>query len=92
MTIVAISLKDEDRNFLWEAVKSGRFFSESEVVAAALAEFRLREAIRRAKLDELRAKVQVGIEQADRGEFIAFTAEDVKREGRQRLATQQAAQ
>ena len=92
MTTVAISLKDEDRHFLEEAVKSGRFFSEIEVVAEALAEFRVREAIRHAKLDELRAKVQVGIEQADRGEFIAFTAEDVKREGRQRLAAQQAAQ
>ena len=88
MTIVAISLKDEDRHFLEEAVKSGRFFSESEVVAEALAEFRLREAVRRAKLDELRARVQLGIEQADRGDFIAFTAEDVKREGRQRLAAQ----
>ena len=92
MTTVAISLKAEDRSFLEEAMKTGRFFSESEVVAEALAEFRVREAIRRAKLDDLRAKVQVGIEQADRGEFIAFTAEDVKREGRQRLATQQAAQ
>lgn len=92
MTIVAISLKDEDRHFLEEAVKSVRFFSESEVVAEAFAEFRVREAIRHAKLDELRARVQVGIKQADRGDFTAFTAEDVKREGRQRLAAQQAAQ
>ena len=51
----------------------------------------MREAIRRARLDELRAKLQVGIEQADRGEFVEFTAEDVKAEGRKRLASQQAA-
>ena len=88
MTIVAISLKDEDRHFLEEVVKSGRFVSASEALAEALAEFRLREAVRRAKLDELRARVQLGNEQADRGDFIAFTAEDVKREGRQRLAAQ----
>ena len=82
MTTVAISLNDEDQHFIDEAVKSGRFGSESEVVAEALAEIRLREVIRRAKLDELRAKVRVGIEQADRGEFVEFTAEDVKAEGR----------
>ena len=33
MTTVAISLKAEDRSFLEEAMKTGRFFSESEVVA-----------------------------------------------------------
>ncbi len=91
MTTVAISLKDEDQHFLEEVVKSGRYLSESEVVAEALSDFRVREAIRRAKLDELRAKVQVGIEQADRGDFVEFSAEDVKREGRARLAAQQAA-
>jgi len=88
MTTVAISLNDEDQHFLEEVVKSGRYGSESEVVAEALAEFRVREAIRAAKLDELRAKVRVGIEQADRGEFVEFTAEDVKAEGRKRLAAQ----
>lgn len=92
MTTVAISLKDEDRRFLEEVVKSGRFFSESEVVAEALSEFKVREAIRRDKIAELRAKVQVGIDQADRGEFVEFTAEDVMAEGRRRLAAQQVAQ
>ena len=88
MTTVAIALNDEDQHFLEEVVKSGRYGSESEVVAEALAEFRVREVIRQAKLDELRAKVRVGIEQADRGEFVEFTAEDVKTEGRKRLAAQ----
>jgi len=88
MTTVAISLKEEDQRFLEEIVKSGRFFSESEVVAEALSEFKVREAIRREKIAELRAKVQVGIDQADRGEFVEFTAEDVKAEGRKRLLAQ----
>jgi antitoxin ParD1/3/4 len=69
MITVAISLNDEDQRFLVEAVKSGRYLSESEVVAEALAGFREREAIRNAKLEELRAEVQVGIDQADRGGF-----------------------
>jgi len=89
MTTVAIALKDEDQRFIEEAVKSGRFFSESEVVAEALSEMKVREAIRRGKIEDLRAKVQVGIDQADRGEFVEFTAEDVKTEGRKRLAAQQ---
>ena len=86
VTTVAIALKDEDQKFIEEAVKSGRYLSESEVVAEALSELKVREAIRRAKIDDLRARVQVGIEQADRGEFVEFTAEDVKAEGRKRLS------
>jgi antitoxin ParD1/3/4 len=90
MTTVAISLKDEDQRFLEEALKSGRYLSASEVVAEALADFRARDASRRANLDDLRAKVAVGIEQANCGDFVEFTAEDVKREGRERQAAQQA--
>lgn len=88
MTTVAISLNDENQHFVEEAVKSGRYSSESEVVAEALAEFRVREAIRGAKLTELRAKVQVGIDQAERGDFVEFTADDVKAAGRRKLAGQ----
>jgi hypothetical protein len=36
--------------------------------------------------------IGVGIEQAERGDFVEFIAEDVKKEGWQRLAAQQAAQ
>jgi antitoxin ParD1/3/4 len=91
MTTVAIAFNDEDRKFIEEALKSGRYVSESEVVAEALSELKVRESIRRCQIDDLRAKVQAGIEQADRGEFVEFTAEDVKVEGRKGLATQQAA-
>jgi flagellar hook-associated protein FlgK len=37
-------------------------------------------------IEELRARVEVGIQQADRGEFVEFTAEDVKAEARKRLS------
>ena len=91
MTTVAISLNDEDRRFIEEILKSGRFFSESEVVAEALSDFKLREAIRLNKIAELKSKIQVGIDQADRGEFVEYTADDVMRAGRERLAAQQPA-
>jgi putative addiction module CopG family antidote len=86
MTTVAIALRDEDHQFIEEVVKSGRYLSESEVVAEALSELKVREAIRRNRIDDLRAKVRVGLEQADRGEFDKFTAVDVKADGRKRLA------
>jgi Arc/MetJ-type ribon-helix-helix transcriptional regulator len=35
MTTVAIALKDEDRKFIEEAVKSGRYFSTNARVPAA---------------------------------------------------------
>ena len=56
--------------------------------AKALSQLKMSEAIRRGKIDDLRAKVRVGIEQADRGDFVEFTAEDVKSEGRKRLSAQ----
>ena len=90
MTTLAISLNEEDQHFLEEAVKSGRFSSESEVVAEALAEFRVRDAIRHTKLEEFRAKIRAGVEQAERGELVEFSADDVKTEGRKRLAAEQA--
>lgn len=82
MTTVAISLNDENQHFVEEAVKSGRYSSESEVVADVLAKFRVHEAIRNAKLAELRVKVHEGIDQADQGDFVEFTANDVKAAGR----------
>lgn len=87
MNTVAISFKDDDRHFIEEVVKSGRYSSGSEVVAEALSELRVRESIRRNKVEELRSKVQVGIAQANRGDFVQFTAEDIKAEGRKRLAS-----
>ena len=91
MAQVTITLKAEDQHFVEEVIKSGRLSSESEVVAEALSELRMREGICREQSDQLLAEVQVGIEQADRGEFVAFTAEEVLAEGRKRLAAKQSA-
>ncbi len=47
---------------------------------------RVRQQVREPRLQELREMLRVGIEQADRGEFVEFTAEDIMREGRELLA------
>ena len=42
MTTLAITLRDEHRKFIEEAMKTGRYVSESDVVAAAIAELKAR--------------------------------------------------
>lgn len=77
MTTLAITLRDEDGFFLEEAVKSGRYLTKSEAVAEAVSELRVREALRQERIADLHAQVMVGIKQADRGEFVKFSAREV---------------
>jgi len=72
MTTRSITLRDEHELLIQQALKSGRFHSESEVVAEALSEFQVHEEIRRAKFAELKEKIQVGIDQLERGETVEF--------------------
>lgn len=54
---------------------------------------RKREEQRRRKLDHLRSAVQIGVNQADKGEVAPLTRElidDVKRRGRERRAAREA--
>ncbi len=76
MTTRSITFSDEHESIIQQALKSGRYLSESEVVAEALSEFQVHEAIRREKFAELKAKIQVGIEQLDRGETVQFDLEE----------------
>ncbi len=87
MTTLAITLRDEHQKFVEEAVSSGRYTSESEVVADALAELKIREAVRQARMAELRAQVDVGLEELDRGEGEPWDVEAIKAEGRALLAS-----
>lgn len=65
--IMSIELSPENSLFLSELVTRGAFATESQAVDEAVALLRKREA--------LRADVQLGIDQADRGELI--TADEV---------------
>ena len=42
------------------------------------------------EIAELRTEVDLGIEDADQGRFVEFTAEQIIAEGRDRLAAEQA--
>jgi putative addiction module CopG family antidote len=71
-----ITLLDEHERLIQQALKSGRYVSESEVVAAALSEFQVHEEIRRVRFAELKTKIQVGIDELDRGETAEFNLEE----------------
>jgi antitoxin ParD1/3/4 len=91
MTKVLITLRDEDQRFIETAVKSGRYVTESEAVADAIAELRAREELHQARFAALRAKIAVGIEQLDRGEGIEWNVDEMKAKGRASIASKQAA-
>lgn len=65
-----VSLSPELEQFLDEKVKSGKFQSPSEVINEALRLLEERERSQMARLDKLKAKIRVGIEELDRGEGI----------------------
>ena len=91
MTQVAVQIPDDLKPFIDRSVKSGLFTDASEFVVNLLynvkaeSESELSEE-QRAKLVALRAEIAVGVEQADRGEFVEFNAEEIIAAGRARRA------
>lgn len=72
MNTVAITLNDEHEQFIREAVESGSFTTKSELVATALDLLKMREDLRRARRGQLKAEIQKGIAELDRGETAEF--------------------
>ncbi len=81
---VNISVPPQLAGFVKEQVESGVYHSASEVVRAGLR--LLVEQDRQKRLEELRKKIAVGLEQADRGELAPLDVEQIKTEARRRLA------
>lgn len=73
-----VSLTPELEKFVESRVASGRYQSASEVVRDGLRLLEERELSRQTALDEVRRKIAVGLEQAERGEL--FDGEEVFRE------------
>lgn len=86
MTTLRLTLRDEDRQFLERALKSGRYATESEVVSDALAELRAREELREARLGEIRSQVLIGLEQLDGGEGAEWNPDEIRAKGQALLA------
>ena len=56
--------------FIAELLKSGMYQSQSEVVREGLRLLKEREELKWLRLAELRREIAIGVEQADRGEFV----------------------
>ncbi|MEH2095528.1 CopG family transcriptional regulator [Nostoc sp. 'Peltigera membranacea cyanobiont' 213] len=80
-----ISLTPELEQLVKDKVSSGKYHSVSEVMGEALRLLEERDRIRDQRLVELKAKIQVGIEELERGEGIdgeevfAEIEEDIRR-------------
>jgi antitoxin ParD1/3/4 len=69
-TSMNVSLTPELEQFVHSCVASGLYQTASEVVREGLRLLEEREQARATALEELRAKIRRGIEQADRGELL----------------------
>lgn len=85
-----ISLTKELENFIGELVASGMYFSASEVVRDGLRLLKEQEALKKMRIEELRAEIMLGIEDLKAGNSMSFTSEEeifqeVKKRGQKRL-------
>jgi antitoxin ParD1/3/4 len=65
-----VSLTPELEQLIHKKVETGLYLSASEVVREALRLLEERDRVNAMKLEELRKEIQIGIDQADRGESL----------------------
>jgi len=65
-----VSLTEELEKLVQRKVESGRYTSASEVVRAGLRLLEQEDELRETRLAAVRAEVQAGIDQAERGELV----------------------
>ena len=67
---MTVTLTAEQEKFIAEQLKDGHYRSADDVIAQSLGMLRAQEEFIRANAAELREKIAVGIEQANRGELL----------------------
>lgn len=77
-----VSLTPELERFIEEKLKSGGFGSASEVVGSALAMWKAQEELSAEDVEELRAQIQIGLEQSRRGESTPLDMNVIKEQAR----------
>ena len=65
-----VSLTEELEELVLRKVESGRYTSASEVIRAGLRLLEQEDELRETRLAAVRAEVQAGIDQAERGELV----------------------
>ena len=79
---MTVSLHPDIQRFIDEKVRCGQFTSIEEAVNSLLEQVREQESLSPDDIADLRAEVDIGCAQADRGEFVEFSAESVIAEQR----------
>ncbi len=85
-----VSLTKELENFIGELVASGMYYSASEVVRDGLRLLKEQEALKKMRVEELRAEIMIGIEDLKTGNSMSFSSDEeifreIKKRGQQRL-------
>ncbi len=84
-----VSLTPEIEEFINKKVAGGTYATASEVVREAMRAFMDLDGIREKRLAQLRAEIEVGMAELERGEGVVFdeaALEEIKKRGRERLA------
>ena len=83
---ITLHLPSDLQEFVEEAVKSGRYSGEEELVCEAIETLRTREEFRQFQLAKLKDQLQVGLADRAAGRMDDWNGEDIKRQGRALLA------
>jgi antitoxin ParD1/3/4 len=65
-----VTLTPDEEQFIKQTIERGRFNSPGEIVRAAFRLLKEQEAVYQIRLEELRKEIQIGLDQAERGELI----------------------
>ena len=82
MTQLAIQIPDDLKSFIDQSIVTGSFSDAGDFLTNLLYNFKAQSeselsAVQEAKLTALRSEIAVGIKQAERGDFVDFTAEQI---------------
>lgn len=86
MPTMNVSLTPQLDQLVRAKVESGLYTSASEVVREALRLLDEQDRVRQQRLEELRAAIDVGLDQLDRGESSPWDKDEFLRDARARLA------
>lgn len=86
---MAVTIPKRFEAFIMDLVEADHFLTPDEVVEHALAVLHDQHEIHRRHQDELRKEIQMGLEQADRGEVAPLDIRAIKAEVRRRLGSQE---
>lgn len=73
-----VSLTPELEQYVNKRVQSGLYHSASEVIREGLRLLKEKEEVHQGKLANLRREIQIGIDQANRGQVSTFNKETLK--------------